>query len=65
MSLRLHLICTCRILIIEMIKSDNMERPMSLKEEFITYISQENGAHRAMQGHMGKAAGLVRKQEQE
>ena len=48
-----------------MIKSDNMERPMSLKEEFITYISQENGAHRAMQGHMGKAAGLVRKQEQE
>lgn len=31
-----------------------METSISLKEEFITYISREQGLCHAMQGHLGK-----------
>lgn len=33
--------------------NDDMERPMPLKEVFVTYIFREEEACRNMQGHMG------------
>ena len=37
-------------------KMVNMETS-ALNEEYVTYSSQEQGAHRTMQGHMGKQRG--------